>query len=117
MVGRPASPAVLAIGVAASSLGLTAGTAFASISTKHVKSGSTRTKSEVNQTITVGKTKLTCQEITLYEWESNSPTRGRDIQDRELRRFPPASELSIIQPGSSLFRPRNGPTPPRWRGW
>ena len=64
-------PAILATGIAVGSLGLTAGTAFASSSTKHVKSGSTCTKSEVNQTITVGKTKLTCKEITLYEWKSN----------------------------------------------
>jgi hypothetical protein len=62
-------PAVLALGIAVSSLGLTAGTAFASSSTKHVKNGSTCTKSEVNETITVGKTKLTCKEITLYEWQ------------------------------------------------
>jgi hypothetical protein len=65
-------PAVLALGIAVSSLGLTAGTAFASSSsssTKHARSGSTCTKSEVNETVTVGKTKLTCKEITLYEWE------------------------------------------------
>ena len=62
-------PAVLALGIAVSSLGLTAGTAFASSSTKHVKDGSTCTKSEVNETVTVGKTKLTCKEITLYEWQ------------------------------------------------
>ena len=62
-------PAVLALGIAASSLALTGGTALASSNTKHVKNGSTCTKSEVNETVTVGKTKLTCKEITLYEWQ------------------------------------------------
>jgi hypothetical protein len=62
-------PAVLALGIAASSLGLVGGTAFASSSSKHPKIGSTCTKSEVNETVTVGKTKLTCKEITLYEWQ------------------------------------------------
>jgi hypothetical protein len=62
--------AVLAIGIAASSLGLVAGTAFASSSSsKHPKVGSTCTKSEVNEKVTVGKATLTCKEITLYEWE------------------------------------------------
>ena len=63
------APAILALGIAVSSVGLTTGTAFASSSTKHVKNGSTCTKSEVNETVTVGKTKLTCKEITLYEWQ------------------------------------------------
>jgi hypothetical protein len=61
------APAILALGVASGSIGLTAGTAFAS-STKH-KVGSTCTKSEVNETVKVGKTTLTCKQITLYEWQ------------------------------------------------
>ena len=64
---RPHRPGPVVL--AASSLGLTTGTAFASSTTKHVKNGSTCTKSEVNETVTVGKTKLTCKEITLYEWQ------------------------------------------------
>jgi hypothetical protein len=69
-VGKRVFSVILAIGIAGSSLSLAAGTAFASSSSsKHPKVGSTCTKSEVNQKVTVGKTTLTCKEITLYEWE------------------------------------------------
>jgi hypothetical protein len=62
--------AILAVGIAGTSLTLAGGTAFASSSSsKHPKVGSTCTKSEVNEKVTVGKTTLTCKEITLYEWQ------------------------------------------------
>jgi len=66
------APAMLALGIAAGSIGLVAGTASASSSSskgKHEHSGSTCTKSELNQTIKVGSTTLTCKQITLYEWQ------------------------------------------------
>ncbi len=65
-VAKRLAPAILALGIASGSLCLTVGTALAS-STKH-KIGSTCTKSEVNETVKVGQTKLTCKEIVLYEW-------------------------------------------------
>jgi hypothetical protein len=65
------APAILAIGIAGGSLCLTAGHAFAS-STKGSgshKIGSTCTKSEVNETVKVNKTTLTCKEVIRYEWQ------------------------------------------------
>jgi hypothetical protein len=59
--------AILVLGIVSGSLSVTAGTAFAS-SRKH-KVGSTCTKSELNERVKAGKTILTCQEITLYEWQ------------------------------------------------
>ncbi len=65
---RRFATAVVTLGIAVGSFSLTTGIASAS-SSKHPKVGSTCTKSEVNETVTVGKTKLTCKEITLYEWQ------------------------------------------------
>ena len=73
------APGILALAVAGSSLGLTAGSAFASTTTTTttphslpVKAGSTCSKSERNKTITVGSTTFVCKQITVYRWQKKS---------------------------------------------
>jgi hypothetical protein len=63
------APAVLALGIAASGVGLTAGTAFASSSTT-AKVGASCTKAEKGKTEKVGKTELVCKDVKgKYKWE------------------------------------------------
>jgi hypothetical protein len=68
-IGRRLAPAVLALGIAASGVGLTAGTAFASSSTT-AKVGASCTKAEKDKTEKVGKTELVCKDVKgKYKWE------------------------------------------------
>lgn len=67
-ITRRLAPAVLALGIAASGVGLTAGTAFASSST--MKAGASCSKSEKGKTEKVGKTELVCKDVKgKYKWE------------------------------------------------
>lgn len=64
------TPTIVAFVIAAGSVAAASGVASASGSSdkgKHL--GSTCTKSELNETVKVGKTALTCKQITLYEWQ------------------------------------------------
>jgi hypothetical protein len=66
---RRLAPAVLALGIAASGVGLTAGTAFASSSTA-VKVGASCSKADKGKTKKVGKTELECKDVNgKYKWE------------------------------------------------
>jgi hypothetical protein len=68
---RRIAPAVLALGIAASGVGLTAGTAFASSSTA-VKVGASCSKADKGKTKKVGKTELECKDVKgKYKWEKN----------------------------------------------
>ena len=78
-VAKRLAPGILTLAVAGSSLGLTAGSAFASTTTTTttphslpVKAGSTCSKSERNKTITVGSTTFVCKQITVYRWQKKS---------------------------------------------
>jgi hypothetical protein len=70
---RRLAPALLALGIAASGVGLTAGTAFASSSSSKstaVKVGASCSKADKGKTKKVGKTELECKDVNgKYKWE------------------------------------------------
>jgi hypothetical protein len=66
------APAILALGVAAGGLGLSAGTAFASthLHSDAAKAGAACTKKDVNKTTKEGSTVLVCKKVDgKYKWE------------------------------------------------
>jgi hypothetical protein len=67
-VARRFGPTILALGIAASCIGFNASTALA-LSLKNLHIGASCSKSQVNKTVKIGSTNLTCKEVTLYEWQ------------------------------------------------
>ena len=69
LVVKRLAPAVLALGIAASGVGLTAGTAFASSKTA-AKVGASCSKADKGKTEKAGKTELVCKDVKgKYKWE------------------------------------------------
>jgi outer membrane lipoprotein SlyB len=63
------APAVLGLGIAASGVGLTAGTAFAS-SSMAAKAGAACSKADKGKTEKAGKVELVCKDVKgKYKWE------------------------------------------------
>jgi hypothetical protein len=69
-VAKRVVPAVLALGIAVGSVGVTAGTAFASSKSTAAKVGASCSKSDKGKTEKVGKTELVCKDVSgKYKWE------------------------------------------------
>jgi hypothetical protein len=65
---RRLAPAILALGIAGGCIGASASTALA-VSLKNIHIGASCSKSQLNKTVKIGGTTVTCKEVTLYEWK------------------------------------------------